>query len=459
MKAGSNTNEEPINSSSSSNSSSISRKSKMKKFQLSKPGTSNTCANNNKRIGVPKLQSTSNNVDHEAENPRLSQIARLYEAKLRKIERIKPKPTTSTRITKFFEESGSKNDESDFDSRPRPVTTTPVPKKKLPEKKRKTTRSSKRGCGENFPDIRKLVNPNYGKEDENKEPKERDTNKEPLTSSQDTNETTIDSTAKRIRITLEQYGFRGTKNFEECDIAALFGPGTNAKRKKIRPTLLMKKDHLEQARILDKKVAELLAKEYKENVAVPISEQRKYETVSFLLEDILVTPPQTFYINSNAKPIEECMENYYRTGLFPVSDVKAGYLLKDWAAIPGRERSVSPELKERTEVQAEFDQEPKFEQEESVPMNIEPIESKLKELEEMEVGDPEPIVVSVLERMDVNESLSSVNQHDLDSIHARMLQRNSSLNGSCEDLFADFDTDIICTDTHSITDDEGKCDF
>lgn len=445
----SNSNEETINSSSSSNKSSISQKSKMKKFQLSKSGKSDNSTNtNNKRIGLPKPKISANVViDLESDNlspaaPKTSQIARLYEAKLRKIERIKPRPVTSTLISKFFEEKRGENDDSDFDSRPVPITKSPVPKKKILERKRKTSRSTRKSTGENFPDIRKLVNPNYSTKNDQQEQSQ-----DPLKPSQELNDT--ENNAKRIRVTLEQYGFKGAKNYEECDITALFGPSTNAKRKKIRPTLLMKKDHLEQQRILAEKVTRLLAEEYKDNVAVPISAQLKYETVSFLLENCIVTIPETFYINSNGDPIDNCMKKYYRTGLFPISTIKSGYLLKDWAAIPGRERSKSPELHENNEIACN-DQISEFLQEESISMEFEEEKIEIQIEETSEKMEVIPIQIT--------KTLSSVNQTDLDNIQARLVKASSSLNGSCEDLFADFEDDMICTDTHS-TDEEGKCDF
>lgn len=418
----------------SSSNSSVSHKNKKNKLQLSKPQTANTTKN--VRIGLPKPKKPTNvevidlETDSPSPAPKLSQIARLYEAKLQKIERIKPRPATSTLVTKFFEQHAeTKDDDSDFDSRSVPLTLSPPVSTSKPKKKR-TSRAVKKGIGENFPDIRKLVNPNYSG---NK--KRPASSQEPLRQSQDFNSTTDD--IKRIRVTLEQYGFKGARNYDdEYDFTALFGPSTNAKRKKIRPTLLMKKDRKEQERILEEKVSQLLAEEYKENVAVPISKQLKYETVSFFLENYLAETPDVFYINSNGDAITECMESYYKSGLFPISDVKAGYLLKDWAAIAGRDRSMSPERRETTEVTNE---------EEPVPMEVD---------QELNIDeDEEPVLLSL------KNSSVSVNQVDLDNIQSRLIQASSSLNGSCEDLFADYDNDIVCTETRSKEEEEGECDF
>lgn len=434
-----NSSNEDNNESSSSNNS-VSQKTKMKKFQLTLPKTKTTSdkSTNNERIGLPKPKIPAVEVidlvnDSPSPVPRISQIARLYEAKLRKIERIKPLPPTSTLVTKFFEQNSVQNDDDDFDNRP-VLEKSPVLKSK-PQKKR-TTRATKRGIGENFPDIRKLVNPNYS--GSKKQPEETDP--EPMKQSQDLNET---SDTKRIRKTLEQYGFKGAKNYEECDIAALFGPST--KRKKIRPTLLMKKNVQEQQRILAEKVGHLLSEEYKENVAVPISEQLKYETISFFLENYLVDTPEVFYKNSNGDPIVDSMDSYYTAGLFPISDVKAGYLLKDWTAIPGRERSMSPERNEITEITDEDHEKLDKQEQETVTMEVD-------EDNETEETNVTPVHLT--------ESKSSVNQQDLDNIQSRLMQGSSSLNGSCEDLFADYDDDdnFIYSEAPN-TDEEGKSDF
>ncbi|XP_063702937.1 structure-specific endonuclease subunit SLX4 [Culicoides brevitarsis] len=435
------TSKSPKNLRNSNKSSEISQNKKMKKLQLTKTASGSTTTN--KKIGILKPQSPKNVIkidDDQSPAPKISELAKLYEAKLRKIEKIKPKPTTDTIITKFFEENASRNDDSDFESREVPFPT-PVVKPKTKKISTKKPRATKKGVGKNFPDIRKLVNPNYGKKESISS--EISTENDTFLENQDLNGTSN----KRVLATLDKFGFKAPKRLDDCDITALFGPTGNPKRKKIKPTLLMKKDCIEQRRLLEEKVSILLDKEYKQNVAVPISAQLKFECVSFLLENCISSEPDTFYINSNADPIDVSMEKYYKTGLFPVSTLKADYLLKDWGAIPGRERSVSPERGENPSEMTKIDEDIDFE---------------ALEREILDEKDPIPMEIDAKNEEIVTEtpensqkSQSSICQKDLDNIQAFVQQSKSTLNDSCEDLFADFDEEIICTDI----DDEEKVEI
>uniref|UniRef100_A0A336M0Q1 Structure-specific endonuclease subunit SLX4 n=1 Tax=Culicoides sonorensis TaxID=179676 RepID=A0A336M0Q1_CULSO len=437
---------------SSSNVSQQYKITKMSKFQLSKPklmptqGHSTENSIKNDRIGVPKNKPDLSNtiiIEEEDQGPSKANIDKLCKAKLNQIARVRsrPGPKPSTLITKFFEQVSTQDDDNDFDNRP---VLCSIPQPKPTKARKKSTRTVKKLNGTGFPDIRKLVNPV-------KEISASQENIEPISSQNSMNETSGDVT-KRAKMTLEQFGFKGAKKYDELDITALFGPSTNSRRKKIRPTLLIKRDEDEQKRILAEKVNQLLLEEYKENVVVPINQQIKYQTVSFHLENYLMPNPELFYKNSNGDPTDTCIEIYYCGNLVPVSHLKAGYLLKDWNAIPGRDRSVSPKKSEITDEREEI----------PIQMDVDDkaLENKNSEDDEIQIPmeiQTENFELNKTDSYSSNESngKSSVKQSDLDIVHSQvMMQKNSSLNASCEDLFSDYETSIVCFETQSPDDDE-----
>lgn len=374
----------------------------------------------------------------------VNEIAKLYDANLKKINKIKAKPPAkSNLISEFFKKGNvSINSDDDFDLRskampPPEAKKSAGPKRKVRMKQPKITTNIKKKGTRKL--IKKLIDSNQSDEIESLEG-----DKEPVPSTSQMETNTQNDKTSHFRHTLEQYGFKCRTYYDNIDITALFGPLKKGQKKnRARPTLLMNRSKERQQQLLEERVAILLEEEYKENVAVPIFEQPKYDGFSFYFEEFLSPNPRLFYVNSNAERVDNCIDLYYTNNLFPKSTVKSDFFLKDWSNIPGRERSPSPKrMNKETELHSN-----------------EPRDTEIEELEEVIMSsfyqnDKEISMDTSIEltKKYQNCDQSPVKQNELDNIQNLLFEQNI-LSGSCEDLFADTD-EIICFETH--TSDEGK---
>jgi hypothetical protein len=126
-------------------------------------------------------------------------------------------------------------------------------------------------------------------------------------------------------------------------LQALLGiNGKKPKRWHKKPTLLLYRNRERQDQIIAEKIQLVLqtAFEADENTPHPADKQHSaYEVFSKYLQEFHNKENFLFRISSNNESSLLDINDYYVGDLFEVSKVKAGQLLKDWAAIPGRDLS------------------------------------------------------------------------------------------------------------------------
>lgn len=395
----------------------------------------------------------------------------LYEAQLKKIEKYEQQAKTSVPIeaekkislmAKFVSKLNvSTNSDDDFD--PRAKLKTPVKRLQRPAKKPITKRPRKQ------PDIRKMVRkkPSVDQmvhqaivqqcKDDNFDPDQvqlalaisksnalltRDQTNE--TSSQNERFKSLSEKYGKVKRTLEGFGFKSKSSYTDIDLETLFGPA-RSRKPSFKPTLLTKRSKERQDALLAERVQILLNEEYKENVAVPIQEQKEYQFFSIYLEPYLSTEPSLFYMNSNSEPLADCINKYYSTGLFPVSTVKADYLLQDWSKIPGRSRSPSPQKRPFDASLQRTSTSPLKE----LNVTVAPKDSNVTDYGSGAVSE-DLFTETSSTRIEIQSKLNELQSN---------LASQKALAKSCEDLFADSDESMMYFETNDSDDGKFKYDL
>uniref|UniRef100_A0A8D8AJN2 Structure-specific endonuclease subunit SLX4 n=1 Tax=Culex pipiens TaxID=7175 RepID=A0A8D8AJN2_CULPI len=139
-----------------------------------------------------------------------------------------------------------------------------------------------------------------------------------------------------IRTTLEQYGFKCKGNYADQDLNALFGtppgPKTGRRGKTRRKTMLIRRTPEDIVAFMERGAERLL----REDLHAQLKESDAQLDVRSYGSDV-------FWMNENPNLGEGAIPEYFVEGLMEPYPAKAGCLLKDWHAIPGRERT--PERK------------------------------------------------------------------------------------------------------------------
>ncbi|XP_055631772.1 structure-specific endonuclease subunit SLX4 [Toxorhynchites rutilus septentrionalis] len=180
-----------------------------------------------------------------------------------------------------------------------------------------------------------------------------------------------------IRATLEQYGFKCKSSYNDYDLNVMFGtkaakPKNTRKFKLKRPTQLVRRDRGGLVAFMTAQAERLL----KEELQRPLADctDVNIETRTY--------GSNIFWMNQNGEESGKIMSEYYVEGLMEVCSVKAGYLLKDWKLIPGRD--VTPERELITGISEE-------ERHEIIPQFVacEPIENEQDALLDMDTVSEE----------------------------------------------------------------------
>ncbi|XP_058829924.1 structure-specific endonuclease subunit SLX4 [Topomyia yanbarensis] len=135
-----------------------------------------------------------------------------------------------------------------------------------------------------------------------------------------------------IRATLEQYGFRCKNSYQDYDLNAIFGnnvTGTKPtkKSKGKKPCLLVRRDRKNLEAFMELQSEQLLHDDFNQPL-VSIGESNwNHRTYG----------SNIFWMSENAEQCAKIMSDYYVEGVMDMSPVSAGYLLKNWHKIPGRE--------------------------------------------------------------------------------------------------------------------------
>uniref|UniRef100_A0A8D8L2E0 Structure-specific endonuclease subunit SLX4 n=1 Tax=Culex pipiens TaxID=7175 RepID=A0A8D8L2E0_CULPI len=141
-----------------------------------------------------------------------------------------------------------------------------------------------------------------------------------------------------IRTTLEQYGFKCKGNYADQDLNALFGtppgPKTGRRGKTRRKTMLIRRTPEDIVAFMERGAERLLREDLHAVLKDP------GESVHL---DARTYGSDVFWMNENPNLGEGAIPEYFVEGLMEPYPAKAGCLLKDWHAIPGRERT--PERK------------------------------------------------------------------------------------------------------------------
>ncbi|XP_058459941.1 structure-specific endonuclease subunit SLX4 [Malaya genurostris] len=135
-----------------------------------------------------------------------------------------------------------------------------------------------------------------------------------------------------IRATLEQYGFKCKNSYQDYDLNVMFGNNTTAmkhskKGKYRRPSFLVRRNREDLKAFMKAQCERLL----KEELNQPLVESTNVNC------DIRTYGSDTFWMNQNTEKCDSGMTDYYVDGLVEMNAVGAGYLLKSWSRIPGRE--------------------------------------------------------------------------------------------------------------------------
>ncbi|KAL9701878.1 hypothetical protein quinque_005319 [Culex quinquefasciatus] len=147
-----------------------------------------------------------------------------------------------------------------------------------------------------------------------------------------------------IRTTLEQYGFKCKGNYADQDLNALFGtppgPKTGRRGKTRRKTRLIRRTPEDIVAFMERGAERLL----REDLHAVLKDSGVVQL------DARTYGSDVFWMNENPNLGEGAIPEYFVEGLMEPYPAKAGCLLKDWHAIPGRERTP-----ERTRIVPEVD--------------------------------------------------------------------------------------------------------
>ncbi|XP_065092899.1 structure-specific endonuclease subunit SLX4 [Ochlerotatus camptorhynchus] len=157
------------------------------------------------------------------------------------------------------------------------------------------------------------------------------TEEEPKASSSANSLSSEERRIQGIRNTLEQYGFKCKNSYTDYDLNVIFGNvPKNVKRiKHKRPTMLIRRDPEDVVDFMGRQAKRLLQEDLDQQFPdcsdVVLNERTHGSTV--------------FWMSQNPANSAEILSDYYVEALVEMSAVRAGYLLKSWSMIPGRERT------------------------------------------------------------------------------------------------------------------------
>ncbi|XP_055536907.1 structure-specific endonuclease subunit SLX4 [Wyeomyia smithii] len=151
-----------------------------------------------------------------------------------------------------------------------------------------------------------------------------------------------------IRATLEQYGFKCKNSYTDCDLKVLFGDnpgGKNCKKSRLRrPSLLVVRDDKSLVAFMNQQSDRLFKDELSQSLKTDDNFDLTLRTYG----------SNVFWMSENPEDTEKSVGDYYVENLVEVSTVKAGYLLKNYDQIRGREPSPNRQamlcIEEDTEV-------------------------------------------------------------------------------------------------------------
>ncbi|XP_062552925.1 structure-specific endonuclease subunit SLX4 [Armigeres subalbatus] len=134
-----------------------------------------------------------------------------------------------------------------------------------------------------------------------------------------------------LRTTLEQYGFKCKNSYNDYDLNVIFGsaPKNVKKIKHNRPTMLIRRDPEELVDFMKRQAERLL----QDVLCRPLADCSGCDL------NARTYGSNIFWMSQHSGKSDENLSDYYVESLVEMSTVKAGYLLKDWGKIPGRERT------------------------------------------------------------------------------------------------------------------------
>lgn len=146
-----------------------------------------------------------------------------------------------------------------------------------------------------------------------------------------------------IRTTLEQYGFKCKNSYNDYDLNVIFGsaPKNVKKIKHNRATMLIRRDREDLVGFMERQAKRLLQEDL----------DRRFSDLSESELNFRTYGSTVFWMSQNPANSVDNLCEYYVESLVEVSAVRAGYLLKDWRMIPGRERTPERRLKEESHSQ------------------------------------------------------------------------------------------------------------
>ncbi|CAD7003382.1 unnamed protein product [Ceratitis capitata] len=139
---------------------------------------------------------------------------------------------------------------------------------------------------------------------------------------------------------LRQYGFRATSSEVYSSLTAPFLPGAKRRTKTKwanKFTALTLRDPKYQMKKLQVKINALMAQQVDMNTLVVAESQKG--TYSLLSSHLQKLQPNKSTMKVFADEHRANLDEFYVRSLFEVANVQAGYLLKDWHAIEGRDKS------------------------------------------------------------------------------------------------------------------------
>lgn len=145
---------------------------------------------------------------------------------------------------------------------------------------------------------------------------------------------------KSITAKLEQFGFKSQRKLTDFELELLANSKFSKRSKFTRfPTVLTKTSHEMRMKTTIVKIDRLLDRSFRPDPVNCNDDKFRYEVSSASLQDMQCHIKSIFEMNSESRPTEDILINYYVTDLFEPSLVPADHLLKDWRDVPGREQT------------------------------------------------------------------------------------------------------------------------
>ncbi|XP_017043189.1 structure-specific endonuclease subunit SLX4 isoform X2 [Drosophila ficusphila] len=163
---------------------------------------------------------------------------------------------------------------------------------------------------------------------------------------------------ERVRLKLQKYGFRTAAKEDYKSLAVLpvvSGKGGRRGKWANKFTALTLRNPEVQQKKLEEKVSKLMAQQVRTK---DLSEEecimRPYEVISSYLDELRVKSESQILREPSEGAIED-FSDYYVTDLIEVSKTPANHLLKNWAAIQGRDLSPERETSKTRQLKQKLD--------------------------------------------------------------------------------------------------------